>query len=126
MTAHNRTLVPISSVRRQARWLRRIAAVVVLLGIFGAELMYWLRTRSVDSPDILPVAGEDKSATRQAQLMMGQQAVLVDEWGRDLKRPGTQAVIIVVTAGLVAGGCFYFARLLNRAEQRSSDTGTPE
>ena len=101
----------------QGRWLRMTAAVVLLLGIFGAELMYWLRTRSVNSPDLLPMAGEDKSATRQAEVIMGQQAVLMDEWGRALQRPGTQAVIIVVTAVLVAGGCFYFARLLDRAGQ---------
>jgi hypothetical protein len=100
---------------RQARWLRIIAAVVLLLGIFGAELMYWLRTRSVDSSDLLPMAGEDKAATRQAQMMMGQQAVLMDEWGRELARPGTQSAIVVVTATLVAGGCFYFARLLDHA-----------
>jgi hypothetical protein len=114
MNAHNQGM-------RQARRLRITAAVVLLLGIFGAELVYWLRTRSVDSPDLLPVAGEDKGATRQAEMMMGRQAVFMEEWGRGLQRPGTQAVIILVSAGLVAGGCFYFARL--QAGPRSGDTG---
>ena len=74
-------------------------------------------TRSADSANLLPVAGEDKAETRRTELMMGQQAVLADEWGRDLKRPGTQAVLILATAVLAAGGCFYFAGLLDRAEE---------
>ena len=117
MIANNKSM-------RQARWLRITAAVVLLLGIFGADLTYWLRTRSVDSPNPLPLAGEDKAATRQAQMMMGQQSVLMDEWGRDLARPGTQAAIIAVTAVLVAGGCFYFARLLDHAGQNPGETGS--
>jgi len=115
MTANHKSM-------RQARRLRIAAAVVLLLGIFGAELVYWLRTRSVASPDPLPVAGEDKGATRQAEMMMGQQAVFMDEWGRGLQRPGTQAVMILVTASLVAGGCFYFARLLDQAGPASGET----
>jgi hypothetical protein len=121
MTVDSKTAGPVSPAWRQARRLRIAAAVVLLLGIFGADLVYWLGTRSVDSPDVLPVAGEDKAQTRQEELIMGKQTVLVDEWGRDLKRPGTKAAIIVVTAALVAAGCFYFARLLDQAGQRSDE-----
>jgi hypothetical protein len=126
MSADHKMTGPISSARRQARWLRITAAVVLLLGIFGADLIYWLRTRSVDSPNPLPIAGEDKAATRQAETLFGQQTVLLDEWGRTLKRPGTQALMIVVTAALAAGGCFYFARLLDHAEEQPDETKLPQ
>lgn len=119
MTENKSAAAPISSARRQARRLRITAAVVLLLGIFGADLVYWLGTRAADSPNLLPVVGQDKGVTRQAEVIMGKEPMLMEELGRILKRPGTQAGIIVVTAALVAGGCFYIARLLDHASQRS-------
>jgi hypothetical protein len=126
MTANNKTAGPISSARRQARRLRITAAVMLLLGIFGADLVYWLGTRTADSANPLPVMGEDKAVTRQAETMFGKQTVVVDEWGRTLKRPGTQAGIVVVTAVLVAGACFYFARLLDRSGEHPNETSLPQ
>ena len=111
---------------RQGRWLRMTAVVVLLLGISGAELAYWRGTRSADSPNLLPAVGEDKAVTHRADMIMGQQAVLADEWGRDLQRPGTQAALIIVISVLVAGGCFYIARLLDQAEQRSGGVSRPD
>jgi len=126
MTANHDTPAPVSSASRQARWLRRTAAVVLLLGIVGADLIYWLGTRSVDSSNPLPVAGEDKAETRRAELMMGKQTVLMDEWSRDLKRPGTQAAVVIVTAALAAGGCFYCARLLDHSNKDADEKGLPQ
>src|SRR5580692_7210315 len=125
MTVNHDASVPISSARRRARWLRIAAAVVLALGVFGADLVYWLETRSVDSPDPLPVLGEDKAVTRRTEMLFGHQTILLDEWERDLKRPGTQVVIIVVTAALVAGGCLYFARLLDLHGEHADKTGLP-
>ena len=122
----DQTTTPVSPARRRARQLRMTAAIVLLLGIFGADFIYWVETRSADSPNPLPVAGEDKAATRQAESLFGQPAVLLEQWGRDLKRPGTQAGIVVVTAVLVAGGCFYFARLLDRADEHGEEKGWPQ
>jgi hypothetical protein len=125
MTAKDKTAGPVSSAHRQARCLRITAAGVLLLGIFGADLVYWLGTRSVGSPDTLPVIGEDKAVTRQVEVLLGKQPILMEGLGRNLKRPGTQAVIIVVTAALVAGGCFYVARLLDHAGEHSDESGLP-
>lgn len=114
----------VSSARRRARRLRITAAVLLVLGIFGADGVYWLRTRSEDSPNPLPVAGEDKAETRRAEMLFGQQTILLAEWENDLKRPGTQAVIIIMAAALAAGGCLYFARLLDRAGERAHENRT--
>jgi len=56
--------------------------------------------------------------SRGRRKFYGKQALLIDNWTHDLKQPGTQALIIVVTAALVAGGCFYFARLLDAADEK--------
>ena len=109
---------PISSGKRPGRRLRITAAVVLLLGIFGADLAYWLGTHAARTADDPAMMGNEKAQSRQEEILYGKQSVLIDSWMQDLKQPGTQAVIIVVTAALVAGGCFYFARLLDAADEK--------
>lgn len=89
--------------------------ILLALGIFGANLVYWLGTRSPVDVDTLPVVGEDKAETRKAETLFGRQSVMLDELNRNLKRPATQAIIIVITGALASGGCFYVARVLDRA-----------
>lgn len=88
--------------------------VVLVLGISGAEAVYFIGTRPDGSPEDASMLGYDKAAARQAGTLYGQQGIIVQSWADDLKRPGTQAVIIVVAAALAAGGCFYVSRLLDR------------
>jgi hypothetical protein len=122
MTADTRTPEPVSSAKRRARGLRIIAAVVLVLGIFGADLVYWLGTRSAEVSDDPQMLGNEKAESRQAEILYGKQASLIKEWSDELKRPGIQAVMVVVTAVLVAGGCFYFARLLDSGSERADET----
>jgi hypothetical protein len=116
MNANAQTPGPVSSAKRRARWLRITAAVVLVLGVFGADLVYWLGTRSAVVSDDPSMLGNEKAESRQAEILYGKQAGMVQDWSNDLKRPGVQAVIVVVTAVLVAGGCFYFAGLEDRAD----------
>jgi|ERR1700722_3008934 len=118
MVANNETPGPISSDKRQARRLRIIAVVVLLLGIFGADGVYWLGTRSAQTSDDLAGLGNEKAQARKEETLYGKQTILIDRWIEDLKQPGTQAVIVVLTAVLVAGGCFYFAHLLHHADEK--------
>jgi hypothetical protein len=99
----------ISSSSRRARKLRIIGVIALVLGIAGAGIVYW--TRSPDLSDDLSMTGYDRAETRQMEILYGKQGELIEDWSNDLKQPGTQAVIIVVAAALIAGGCFYFARL---------------
>lgn len=57
------------------------------------------------------MTGYDRPEERQMEILYGKQGELIEDWSNDLKQPGTQAVIIIVATALVAGGCFYFARL---------------
>ena len=104
---------PVSSARRRARKLRIIGVIVLTLGIAGAGIGYWLGTRSPDLSDDVSMLGFDRAETRQMGILYGKQGEFIEDLTDDLKQPGTQAIIILVTTSLIAGGCFYFARLLD-------------
>jgi flagellar basal body-associated protein FliL len=111
MTANDKTSGPHSSSKRAAL-LRMIGIIVLVLGLGGAGLVYWLGTRSPDVMDDLSMVGYNKAQTRQMGMLYGKMGPVIEEWFDDLKQPGTQAEIIVVVSTLVAAGCFYFAQLL--------------
>ena len=89
----------------------------MLVGIVGAGIVYWLGTRSPDVSDDLSMAGYNKPAERQMEILYGKQGELIEDWSNDLKQPGTQAIIIIVATVLIASGCFYFARLHDYEEE---------
>jgi hypothetical protein len=91
------------------------AAIILLLGIFGADAAYWLGTRSADLSGDPSVVGYDKTQVRQMGILYGKQALWIEEWRHKLKHPGPQACVILAASVLAAGGCFYFARLLDAA-----------
>ena len=94
-----------------------IGIIVLVLGLGGAGVVYWLGTRSPDVSDDLSMVGYNKAQTRQMGMLYGKMGPVIEEWFDDLKQPGTQAEIIVVTSILVAAGCFYFARLLGHDDE---------
>jgi hypothetical protein len=111
MSENDKASEPVSSAKRRARKLRLAGSVILAIGIIAAGIVYWLGTRSPDSSDDLSMTGYDRAETRQMEILYGKQGELIEDWSNDLKQPGTQAMIIIVTAALIAGGCFYFARL---------------
>ena len=111
MTANDKTSGPHSSSRRSTR-LRMIGVIVLLLGIGGAGVVYWLGTRSPDVSDDLSMVGYNRAQTRQMGMLYGKMGPAIEEWFNELKQPGTQAEIIVAVSILATAGCFYFARLL--------------
>jgi hypothetical protein len=113
MSVNDKTTEPVSSSKRRARKLRIAGVILLALGIAGAGIVYWLGIRSPDLSDDLSMVGYNKPVERQMGILYGKSGELIEAWSNDLKQPGTQAIIIIVTAALVAGGCFYFARLLD-------------
>jgi len=87
--------------------------IVLVLGIGGAGIVYWLGTRAPDLSSDLSMLGYNKAESRQMGMLYGKQGLLIEEWSEDIKRPGIQAIIILALAALGASGCFYFARLLD-------------
>ena len=90
-----------------------IGAIVLVLGIGGAGILYWLGTRSPDLSDQLSMQGFNRAKERQMGQLYGKSGLMIDEWSDDLKQPLTQAALIGVFAVVVFAGCFYFARLLD-------------
>jgi hypothetical protein len=116
MSVTDRTPGPDSACKQ--RRLRIIGVIVLMLGIGGAVLVYWMGTRSVDLMDDPSMAGYNRAESRQMGILFGNMGTTIEDLSADLKRPGTQAIIIAAVATLVALGCFYLARF-------SDDDGTP-
>ena len=113
MSVNDRTSAPVSSSARRARRLRMIGVIVLVLGIAGAGILYWLRTRSPDLMDDLSMVGYNRAQTRQMGQLYGKSGLLIEQWSEDVKQPGTQAILIALFSAVIAAGCFYFARLLD-------------
>ncbi len=113
MSLHDGTPNSVSSIRQRARRLRMTGVGFLVSGMIIAGVVYWLGTRSPDVADDSSMLRYDRPAERQMETLYGKQGDLIEEWSNDLKQPGTQAVIIILTAALVTGCCFYFARLLD-------------
>jgi hypothetical protein len=113
-----------SAAKQRAKRLRIAAGIILVLGIFGADLVYWMGTRSKVFSDNPVFLTNEKEQSRQEEILIGKQAGIVDAWMEDLKHPKTQAIIIVVAAALVAGGCFYFAGLQHNLDNEESGEET--
>jgi hypothetical protein len=103
---------PPPAVRRRARRCRISGWVILAAGLIGAGMVYWLGTRGPDYSDNPEMAGFNRSEERQMGMLYGKQGQLLEDFDNWLKQPGTQAILIVAAAAMVAAGCFYFARIL--------------
>ncbi|HUB86443.1 MAG TPA: hypothetical protein VMB22_01015 [Verrucomicrobiae bacterium] len=99
------------SARKLARRLRIAGASILTLGIIIAGLIYWIGTRNADLSNDPSMQGFNRSEQRQMGELYGKSGEMVENWSEDLQKPGTQAIIAILVSGLVAAGCFYFARL---------------
>lgn len=95
---------------------RIIGLSLLVLGLSSAALVYWLGTRATDNSDDLSLTNFDHSTQRQMGILYGKQGELLEEWMNDLKQPGTQAILIVISSSVGAAICFKFARLWERAD----------
>jgi hypothetical protein len=125
MAVNAQTPFSSSSPKRRARRLRITAAIILVLGIFGADLVYWLESRSAVISNDPSLLGNEKEESRQAEILYGKQAGLIRAWTDDLKQPGTQAILIVVAAALVACGCIYFASLMDSRPENADESDLP-
>ena len=116
MTVSDKTFTPNSSLKRQSR-LKAIGVIVLVLGIAGACLVYWIGTRSPDLSDDLSMVGFNRAESRQMAMLYGKMGLLIEDWVNDLKQPDTQAILIASATILIALGCFYFARLLENGDR---------
>ena len=96
---------------RQVRRLRIAAVVVMLLGLIGVGIVYWLASRSDNGPNNNVAMDYYKKDQLQLEKMYGPQGVLAGNIYTALQQPGTQAIIILVTASLISAACLFFSKL---------------
>ena len=104
-----------SALNRSTR-VRIAGTLVLVCGVIGAALFYWIQTRS--APQVLDeiAAGYDKARERQMGIMMGTMGVVMVGWIDTLADPGAQAIMIAAGAALVAAVCFRVAFLMDLPE----------
>ncbi len=100
-------------IRRRAKRCRAAAAGILLAGLAGAGVIYWLGSRTAAESINPSLLGLHRAERRQMGLLYGRQGQLYDDLTESLKQPGTQAVLVFAAAALIAGGCFYFSRVLD-------------
>jgi len=104
--------VSAASQLRRARRYRMASVVILVLGLAAAVVVYWLGTRERDYSNDADMVGYNRAEERQLGVLYGKQGLLMEDFNNTLKRPGTQAVLIILATAVVAVGCFYFARIL--------------
>jgi hypothetical protein len=119
MAANNKTTEPVSSARRLARRLRITAVIVLLSGMTAGLAVYWTGTPPADLSDDVATADTSKIVQRDIEMNTGKMGLFMSDLLDDWQYPGTRAAVLLVTAVLVAGGCFYFARLLDHDDGES-------
>ena len=108
-TAEDKSPRPARPPRRTAR-LRLIGVVVLALGVAGAGMVYWRGTRLQELNDNPYLVGFNRPERRQMEILYGKMGTLIEDLSDDLKRPGTQAAIILGFSGVAALWCFYLGR----------------
>jgi hypothetical protein len=105
------------AARRAGTALRMIGAVILVLGLGGAGLVYWLSPPPKDLSDEVLRASNSKKVQRAIEVNVGKMGVVMDGLAEDLEDPATKAMVIAVAAILLSSGCFYFAHLHARGEE---------
>jgi hypothetical protein len=111
------------AVRQRVRRYRVAALVILLLGLAGAGTLYWLKARPLDYSSDPALLGFDRAERQQMGVLYGKQGELVEELDDTLRKPGTQASLIILGAAVVALGCFQFSRVLE-LEARAGESGS--
>jgi len=112
---------PPTALRRRARRLRIGAGICLLVGLAGAGAVYWLGARAPDYSGDPAMVGFRRAEERQMGQLYGKQGQLIEDFNDSLKQPGTQALLILGAAVVVAAGCFRMARLLEAEARENVD-----
>jgi hypothetical protein len=113
-----RAPTPGQRAAQRADRLRIAGMLILVFAIVGASVLYWIETRSA-TPTLEELSpGSTAARERQVAILIGSLGVYLLEGWAYLRRPGTEAIMIVVVAVLAALGCFYVAALLARDHDR--------
>jgi len=97
------------TVRRSGQF--RLAGMIILIsGIAGALLLYWVRTRGPQVADDPRMLGFYKKEDLQMRQLYGKSGMLANDLVSALERPDTQAILIGGISTAVSLGCFFISK----------------
>ncbi|MGO8698260.1 MAG: hypothetical protein ACLQVY_11145 [Limisphaerales bacterium] len=105
------------ATRRAGTALRIVGALILVLGLGGAGLVYCLSPPPDDLSDEVLRSSNSKKVQRAIEVNVGKMGVVMDGLAEDLEDPATRAMVIAVVAILLGSGCFYFAHLQARGAE---------
>jgi hypothetical protein len=106
---HVRPMTTSAVLHKRRRRLRAIGTIVLLIGLSSAGIVYWVGTHSARLEDDPMMVGYSRPQERNMELLYGKMGRTIEDLSDDLKRPGTQAVLIAGVSVVIAAGCFYLA-----------------
>ena len=94
-----------------------IGTLVLIAGLAGAALVYWIETRSAGPTldELMP--GYSEHRARQNAIQMGELVVTLLAMADAMKEPRAQALLIAGASVLVASGCFRVASVMDRQDE---------
>jgi hypothetical protein len=110
----NRLLARWSSIQ-PARQLRIVGVLVLVIGLAGAGLFYWVKARSAgpSMDELFP--GYSQNRARQVGILMGSMTVTLLGLMDSLKDPFTASIIIAAVSGCVALIFFRLAAVIEQS-----------
>ena len=109
-------LTRFSMLKRSDR-LRATGWFVLAAGLAGAAMFYWVKARTSDPVlNDLTALGYTRSLRHGMGVMMGQFGVVLTELQEDVVSPIGQALMIAISAALLAGYFFRVAWVLDDEE----------
>ena len=109
---------------RNAMILNILGAIVLIVGISSAVIVYWLgqkppalSTTSSDWKDSSLSAMDSKTSTRNIELYGGKVEILMVKLLDWLHRPESLPILIVAISALMALSCFLIGRQLDKFKQ---------
>lgn len=97
-------------MQREKARLKKVGVIILLLGLVSAGLLYWIRARPEDPALEQYRQDQSRAVSRQMQMLYGTSGNVMEDFVTALKRPGIQAIIIIVVTAVISGACFYLAR----------------
>jgi hypothetical protein len=98
------------SLQREKARLRKIGLIVLIVGLGSAGLVYWAGNRPEDPTLAEYRQSEERNASRQMQSLYGASGGVMHKFMDAMRRPGNQALAIIVLTAVVSGVCFYLGR----------------
>lgn len=97
--------------------LRLAGGLILVAGMVGAGVVYWIGQRGEAFANDPAMAGYDKQQTEQMARLYGKSGQLMDDLTNSLKKPGTQAGLIFGGSMVASLICFHLARpVVNKEE----------